>query len=241
MASAHDTGKVTLPSYYGWPVSLTLPVQTPLSIGRILLRLLRPDGGWPAVFDKGQHGPDLGVREHLLISWHGTAIARRGMVFAPVLDEFKQPLVGMVPGVAALIVRRRWQAAVRQAGTPVRLPFQLRAVAGGAVLRIDFRTGADFRRVARVRARIVPRRARVAAAGEQSERNRPEPASDENGYDCPWSNRRNAVRGDITMMDSMGSMMAWMMGLGLLGWVLIIALLVAILVVLVRLLTERKD
>jgi len=43
------------------------------------------------------------------------------------------------------------------------------------------------------------------------------------------------------MMDSMGSMMAWMMGLGLLGWVLIIALLVAILVVLVRLLTERKD
>jgi len=43
------------------------------------------------------------------------------------------------------------------------------------------------------------------------------------------------------MMDGMGSMMAWMMGLGLLGRVLIIALLVAILVVLVRLLTERKD
>jgi len=43
------------------------------------------------------------------------------------------------------------------------------------------------------------------------------------------------------MMDGMGSMMAWMMGLGLLGWVLIIALLVAILVVLVRLLTELKD
>jgi len=43
------------------------------------------------------------------------------------------------------------------------------------------------------------------------------------------------------MMDGMGSMMAWMMGLGLLGWVLIIALLVAILVVLVRLLTKRKD
>jgi hypothetical protein len=50
------------------------------------------------------------------------------------------------------------------------------------------------------------------------------------------------AKGDITMMDGMGSMMAWMMGgLGLLGWVLIIALLVAILVVLVRLLTERKD
>ncbi len=43
------------------------------------------------------------------------------------------------------------------------------------------------------------------------------------------------------MMDGMESMMAWMMGLGLLGWVLIIALVVAILVVLIRLLTERKD
>lgn len=38
------------------------------------------------------------------------------------------------------------------------------------------------------------------------------------------------------MMDGgMGSMMGWMMGLGLLGWVLVIALLIAILVVLVRL------
>lgn len=34
----------------------------------------------------------------------------------------------------------------------------------------------------------------------------------------------------------MGSMMGWMMGLGLLGWVVVIALLVAILVVLVRVL-----
>lgn len=39
----------------------------------------------------------------------------------------------------------------------------------------------------------------------------------------------------MTDMDGMGSMMGWMMGLGLLGWVLVIALLVAILVVLVRL------
>lgn len=36
-------------------------------------------------------------------------------------------------------------------------------------------------------------------------------------------------------MDGMGSMMGWMMGLGLLGWVVVIALLIAILVVLVRL------
>src|SRR6266849_9987984 len=114
-------------------------------------------------------------------------------------------------------------------------------MAGRALLGIDFPAGANLRPVARVRARIVPRRAHIAAAGEQSERNRPEPASDENGSDCPWSNRRNAAKGDISMMDGMGSMMAWMMGLGLLGWVLIVALLVAILVVLVRLLSGRKN
>jgi hypothetical protein len=38
------------------------------------------------------------------------------------------------------------------------------------------------------------------------------------------------------MMDGgMGSMMAWMMGFGLLGWVVVIGLLIAILVVLIRL------
>jgi hypothetical protein len=38
------------------------------------------------------------------------------------------------------------------------------------------------------------------------------------------------------MMDGdMGSMMAWMMGFGLLGWVVVIGLLIAILVVLLRL------
>jgi uncharacterized membrane protein len=37
------------------------------------------------------------------------------------------------------------------------------------------------------------------------------------------------------MMDSdMGSMMGWMMALGLLGWVVVIALLIAILIVLIR-------
>jgi hypothetical protein len=39
-------------------------------------------------------------------------------------------------------------------------------------------------------------------------------------------------------MDGMGSMMGWMMGLGLLGWIVIIGLLIAILFVLVRLLSK---
>lgn len=41
---------------------------------------------------------------------------------------------------------------------------------------------------------------------------------------------------DGGMMDGMGSMMAWMMGLGLLGWVLVIGLLVTIVVLLVQIL-----
>jgi hypothetical protein len=45
------------------------------------------------------------------------------------------------------------------------------------------------------------------------------------------------------MHDDMGSMMAWMMGLGMLGWVLIAALLVTIVFVLIRLLggSEPRD
>lgn len=43
------------------------------------------------------------------------------------------------------------------------------------------------------------------------------------------------------MMDGgMGSMMAWMMGVGIIGWVLIIALLASIAVLLFQLLTRRQ-
>lgn len=42
------------------------------------------------------------------------------------------------------------------------------------------------------------------------------------------------------MMDgSMGSMMGWMMGIGLLGWVLVIALLAAIVILLFRLIARQ--
>jgi uncharacterized membrane protein len=43
------------------------------------------------------------------------------------------------------------------------------------------------------------------------------------------------------MMDGMRSMMGWMMGFGLLGWVLVIALLVTIVVLLARLLSDRQS
>jgi uncharacterized membrane protein len=43
------------------------------------------------------------------------------------------------------------------------------------------------------------------------------------------------------MRDGMSSMMGWMMGFGLLGWVLVIALLVTIVVLLARLLSDRQS
>jgi hypothetical protein len=46
-------------------------------------------------------------------------------------------------------------------------------------------------------------------------------------------------RSDATMQSEMSSMMGWMMGIGLLGWVLVIALLVTVLFALVQLLTQR--
>jgi uncharacterized membrane protein len=42
-------------------------------------------------------------------------------------------------------------------------------------------------------------------------------------------------------MQGMGSMMAWMMGLGLLGWVLVIALLATIVVLLFQLLSRTRS
>jgi hypothetical protein len=48
----------------------------------------------------------------------------------------------------------------------------------------------------------------------------------------------DTTRTAVVMNGMMGSMMAWMMGLGLLGWVLIIVVLAAIVVLLVRLLAR---
>ena len=43
------------------------------------------------------------------------------------------------------------------------------------------------------------------------------------------------------MNGGMGSMMGWMMGIGLLGWVLVIGLLVTIVFLLVRLLSQGRS
>jgi hypothetical protein len=67
-----------------------------------------------------------------LIGWHSAAIARRGMVFAPVLDDFEELLVGVVPGVAGLIVRWSREIPQRQALAPVGLAFEIASVTASA-------------------------------------------------------------------------------------------------------------
>ena len=59
------------------------------------------------------------------------------MVFPPVLDDFKQPLVGMVPGVAGLIVRRGRKVTQWQALPPVGLAFEIDPVTAGTKAGVD--------------------------------------------------------------------------------------------------------
>ena len=53
------------------------------------------------------------------------------------LDDAEQHLIGMVPGVAALVVRRCGQPTGGRRRAPVRLPFEIRTVARRALIRID--------------------------------------------------------------------------------------------------------
>ncbi len=55
--------------------------------------------------------------------------ARRSVLQATVLGDFKQNLIGMMPRVAGFIMRRRRQTTIGQALAPVRLAFQRDAMA----------------------------------------------------------------------------------------------------------------
>ena len=81
----------------------------------------------------------------------------------------------MVPGVTAVIVRRRGQPAVRQAPLPVGLAFQIGTVAGAALLGVNPGAERDARGVARIGTRIVARRRRLAACDDNQQRRECEP------------------------------------------------------------------
>ncbi len=68
----------------------------------------------------------------ILVTGAGQGIGR-----GTLLDDAEQHLIGMVPGVAAFVVRRCGEPTRGKRRAPVRLPFQIRAVARRALIRID--------------------------------------------------------------------------------------------------------
>src|SRR5258708_20277527 len=124
----------------------------------------------PMAFDIREHRPDFLVGQLAAERRHVAVIVlRRIRRDQPIFGDGEEPAVRMMPGVPALIVRRRRQASVGAARTPVRLAFELGPVAAGTVLRVDLRAERKPGGVARVCARVVaPRYAGFAASREQN-------------------------------------------------------------------------
>ncbi len=80
---------------------------------------------------------------------HVAAIAGYSIGVDAVSDQFIQLLVGMLPGVAACIVRRRWEIAVLTRTIPVNLPFQMHAVATCAIPAVELSPCIDLGRLDR--------------------------------------------------------------------------------------------
>ena len=101
----------------------------------------------PGALDVGEHGPDLCIAQHVCETGHIALVSAAHDGGRPFLDDAEQDIVGMVPCVAARVVRWRWQATGGEWRLPVRLSFESRAVAAGAPINIDLPTlRQDFRR-----------------------------------------------------------------------------------------------
>src|SRR5207253_9769294 len=134
----------------------------------------------PVAFDEREHCPHLIVRELAAKRRHVALIARWGIRrHQPILDDDEEHMVGVMPGVAAVVMRWRGPAAIGQAFLPVGLPFEVGAVAGGALLRVDRAAERHFRAVARLRAWIVAGARRFTARTERGHQRQPP-----HGHDC---------------------------------------------------------
>ena len=92
----------------------------------------------PSALDEGQDGDDFPIREHAVIGGHIRRIA--WIIQQALKSELRQPKqhgVVMVPGMSGLVMRRRRQFSVGPPSPPVRLAFQLSAVAARALIRVD--------------------------------------------------------------------------------------------------------
>lgn len=91
----------------------------------------------PCALDIVENGTDLRIAQHVCEAGHVALVAAADDGGGAFLDDPEQDLVGMVPCVAALVVRRCWQPAGCKRRVPVGLALQVRAVAGGALIYID--------------------------------------------------------------------------------------------------------
>ncbi len=92
---------------------------------------------WPGAFDIGENCPYLSIAQAARKSGHVTLVTASDHRRSAFLDDPEQDLIGMMPGVAAFIMRRGGKPPGRQARTPVGLSLQVRTVANRAFFRID--------------------------------------------------------------------------------------------------------
>src|SRR6185503_8576180 len=105
------------------------------------------------------------------------------------LGDSEQQAIGMMPSMAALIVRRCGHATVWKGPPPTGLSFQLRAVAGRALLSVYPGAKRNPLTVTRVGARVIAGRGPIAAAAESArQRNDQQPFASKRHDD-----RRNAL------------------------------------------------
>ena len=87
---------------------------------------------WPGAFDIVEDCVNFVVRQYLAENGH-VALVTRDEGSDPLLGDREQLAIGVVPGVATRIVRRGGQSTGVQRPLPVRLAFEVFAMAGRAV------------------------------------------------------------------------------------------------------------
>ena len=120
------------------------------SFARCLIDLVMTcfDIGRPLGFDPREHSNYFVVAQHTAIDGHGGLVVR-------LVDELgkaklrnrKQLRVRVMPGMAARIVRRSGQQAIRTTFTPIGLTFSPRPMTGRAVLGVDASTNTHNLRI----------------------------------------------------------------------------------------------
>lgn len=93
----------------------------------------------PGGFNVVENDADFRVTQHITKARHVAFIAPADHRGRSVARYAEQDIVAVVPGVAGCIMGRRWQPAIGSGATPVGLAFEVRPMAGSAILLIERR------------------------------------------------------------------------------------------------------